>query len=123
MVKMRTSQCSAPQRRQQAHARRGGIRSRHGRIRATAVPPHRNDRRTALARALQVWPHELDDDAGTRLQIVHKLRRTLRAERRRGIAGHWTYDLARHVELLRLYREEVSRLPAVDRAAIRRRRG
>jgi hypothetical protein len=35
------------------------------------------------------------------------LRRALRAERRRGIAGHWTYDLARHVELLRVYRLEL----------------
>lgn len=123
MVKMRTPRGSAPQRRQHAQARRSSARSGHGRIRATAVPPRRNDRRTALARALQVWPHELDDDAEARLQIVHKLRRTLRAERRRGVAGHWTYDLARHVELLRIYREEVARLPAGDRAAIRHRRG
>jgi hypothetical protein len=121
MVKI--SQRSAPQRRQQAQARRGGVRSGRGRIWATAVPLHRNDRRTALARALQVWPHELDDTAEARLQIVQKLRRTLRAERRRGIAGHWTYDLARHVELLRLYREELARLSARERLAVRRRRG
>ena len=40
--------------------------------------------------------------------IVCKLRRALRAERRRGVAGHWTYDLARHVELLRVYRLELA---------------
>jgi hypothetical protein len=56
-----------------------------------------------------LWPHELDDDTPEgRWRIVSKLRRTLRAERRRGIAGDWTYDLQRHIELLRLYRLEVT---------------
>lgn len=66
------------------------------------------DRRTELPRVLPLWPHELDDESteGRRL-ILSKLRRALRAERRRGIAGHWTYDLARHVELLRVYRLEL----------------
>ncbi len=62
--------------------------------------------RTELAAILPLWPHELADESprGHRL-VLAKLRRALRAERRRGIAGHWTYDLARHVELLRLYRK------------------
>jgi hypothetical protein len=66
------------------------------------------DRRRELPRILPLWPHELDDDTreGRRL-ILAKLRRALRAERRRGISGHWTYDLARHVELLRVYRAEL----------------
>jgi hypothetical protein len=56
-----------------------------------------------------LWPHELDDDTPeARQKIVSLLRRALRAERRRGIAGHWTYDLQRHVELLRLYRLELA---------------
>jgi hypothetical protein len=37
-----------------------------------------------------------------------RLRSALRAERRRGISGHWTYDLARHIELLRIYRAELA---------------
>jgi hypothetical protein len=52
-----------------------------------------------------------DDSLPARRRIVDRLRRTLRAERRRGIAGHWTYDLARHIELLRLYRAELAALP------------
>ena len=52
-----------------------------------------------------------------RRNIVCKLRRALRAERRRGIAGHWTYDLARHAELVRVYRLELasSGLPRIGR--------
>jgi hypothetical protein len=67
------------------------------------------DRRTELARVLPLWPHELDDESiGGRCRILAKLRRALRTERRRGIAGHWTYDLARHAELLRVYRIELT---------------
>ncbi|NJO34736.1 MAG: hypothetical protein HC869_18055 [Rhodospirillales bacterium] len=62
-----------------------------------------------LPRVLPLWPHELDDESFEgRRSIVYKLRRALRAERQRGIAGHWTYDLARHVELVRIYRLELS---------------
>ncbi len=71
--------------------------------------PRSYDRRTQLPRVLPLWPHELDDETPEgRSNIVGKLRRALRAERRRGVAGHWTYDLARHVELLRLYRLELA---------------
>jgi hypothetical protein len=62
-----------------------------------------------LPRILPLWPHELDDASQEgRRRILAKLRRALRAERRRGLAGHWTYDLARHVELLRVYRLELA---------------
>jgi hypothetical protein len=67
------------------------------------------DRRTDLPRVLPLWPHELDDETPEgRRRILARLRRALRAERRRGVAGHWTYDLARHVELLRVYRLELA---------------
>ncbi len=67
------------------------------------------DRRVELPRVLPLWPHELDDESAEgRRNIVRKLRRALRAERRRGIAGHWTYDLARHAELVRIYRLELT---------------
>jgi hypothetical protein len=46
--------------------------------------------------------------------MLTKLRGALRAERRRGIAGHWTYDLARHVELLHLYRQELAMVRAMS---------
>jgi hypothetical protein len=58
---------------------------------------------------LALWPRELEDETlPARLRIVAKLRGALRAERQRGLAGHWTYDLARHVELLRVYRQELA---------------
>ena len=67
------------------------------------------DRGTELPRVLPLWPHEVDDVTPEgRWRILAKLRRALRAERRRGLAGHWTYDLARHVELLRVYRLELA---------------
>jgi hypothetical protein len=83
-------------------------RIRH--FRPTTVSPAACDRRTELARILPLWPDQLADDSprGRRL-ILARLRRALRAERRRGLAGHWTYDLARHVELLRVYRLELAR--------------
>lgn len=65
------------------------------------------DRRSELPRVLPLWPQELDDESPEgRRRILARLQRALRAERRRGIAGHWTYDLARHVALLRVYRLE-----------------
>jgi hypothetical protein len=74
-----------------------------------AGPPQGYDRRTELARILPLWPHELDDETPQgRHRIVSKLQRALRMERRRGVAGHWTYDLGRHVELLRVYRHELA---------------
>jgi hypothetical protein len=86
-------------------ARRAGITS----LRA---PPPAYDRRTALVRVLPLWPHEMADESlEGRRRLVARLHSALRAERRRGIAGHWSYDLARHVELLRVYRAELAALP------------
>jgi hypothetical protein len=42
------------------------------------------------------------------------------AERRRGLAGHWTYDLARHTELVRIIDHERALLAAEDLRAARR---
>ena len=39
-------------------------------------------------------------------RLLGLLRRALRAERRRGEAGHWAYDLGRHAALLGAYRIE-----------------
>jgi hypothetical protein len=43
-----------------------------------------------------------------RAHVIAALERALRAERRRGLAGHWTYNLARHMQLLRAYRAETA---------------
>jgi uncharacterized membrane protein YccC len=92
--------------------RSSGRRKHHqGRTRALRPLQPAIDRRVALSRLLALWPHELDDDsAEARVRILGRLRKALRAERRRGLAGHWTYDLARHIELLRLYRAELADL-------------
>lgn len=64
-----------------------------------------------LAKLLPLWPGELADTSleGRRKRIA-LIRRALRAERRRGLAGHWTYDLARHAGLLACYHAEVAAL-------------
>jgi hypothetical protein len=45
-------------------------------------------------------------------RLVARLRRALRIERCRGLAGDWSYDLARHAQLLEAYRSEFSALRA-----------
>jgi hypothetical protein len=88
---------------------------RPARVRAIRPPRPAFDRRAALTRVLALWPGEVDDlSAAGRQDMLARLRRALRAERRRGIAGHWTYDLARHVELLHLYRQELAMVRAMN---------
>lgn len=43
-------------------------------------------------------------------RICQALARALRSERNRGRAGHWTYDLNRHIGLLQAFRAERARL-------------
>jgi hypothetical protein len=69
-----------------------------------------------LPRLIPLWPHELDDDSpeGCR-RILVKLRRALRAERRRALSGHWSYDLNRHLGLLSAYKGEMAELSRLTR--------
>jgi hypothetical protein len=62
-----------------------------------------------LPKLIGLWPEELQDQslAGT-LRILSKLRRALRTERVRGNAGHWSYDLNRHLGLLSAYKGELA---------------
>jgi hypothetical protein len=61
-----------------------------------------------LPRLIALWPHELaDHSAEGSLLILSKLRRALRAERRRAIAGHWSYELNRHLGLITAYKAEL----------------
>jgi hypothetical protein len=64
-----------------------------------------------LSRLIALWPDELKDQSveGS-MRILAKLRRALRAERRRAISGHWSYDLNRHLGLLSAYRGELASL-------------
>lgn len=68
---------------------------------AKAGAPAAYNRDIQLPKLLPLWPHEIEDrSAEARLKIAGKLRHALRAERRRGRAGLWTYDLNRHIALL-----------------------
>lgn len=69
------------------------------------------DRLRHLPRLLPIAPADLADDSVTaRRRIVARLARALRAERNRGRAGHWTYDLNRHIGLSQAYSAERRRL-------------
>ena len=70
--------------------------------------PHAGLRANTLGELIPLWPAELADTTKDgHLKVLAKLRRALREERRRGIAGHWSYNLARHKALLEAYRKEV----------------
>ena len=61
--------------------------------------------------------------SGTRAEreaALGKMEARACAERVRGLAGHWTYDLARHNELARIIVQERALLAAEDLQAARR---
>lgn len=63
-----------------------------------------------IARLMPLWPWEQEVDGGAaQLRLLNRLRRALREERHRGVAGHWSYDLARHAQLVAAYRAELQR--------------
>jgi hypothetical protein len=76
-------------------------------------PPRAGDlstyeRARDLPRLLPLWPHEtVIATPAAQHALVARLRRALRAERQRGVAGHWAYNLARHADLARAYRAEL----------------
>ncbi|MCB1495182.1 MAG: hypothetical protein KDJ86_05300 [Bauldia sp.] len=76
------------------------------------------DRERHLPRLAPVTPNQLADRSpeGQR-RIVARLARALRAERNRGRAGHWTYDLNRHIGLRQALAAERRRL--ADLLAVR----
>ena len=80
---------------------------------AAAHAGQRYDRARDLPRLLPMWPWEMKiADAAQHARLLARLRRALREERRRGLSGHWSYDLARHAQLLAAYRAEVFLLGA-----------
>jgi hypothetical protein len=61
-----------------------------------------------LPRLIALWPRELGDQTSEgSLLILSKLRRALRAERRRALAGHWSYELNRHLGVMTAYKAEL----------------
>ncbi len=74
------------------------------------------DRGRHLPRLLPVGPEEIADiSASGRQSILRRLARALRAERNRGRAGHWSYDLNRHIALAQAYTAERRLLAAVGK--------
>jgi hypothetical protein len=96
------------------------IRARRARGRATAkgmfgtmaeAGAAAYSRARDLPKLIALWPHELDDESQEGMfRVLGKLRRALRAERRRGLASHWSYDLNRHLGLLSAYKGELAGL-------------
>ena len=79
----------------------------------SSTPAQNYDRARDLPKLALLWPQEIADTSYIgRLRLLAKLRRALRNERQRGLAGHWTYDLARHNQLLKAYRAETSAMIA-----------
>jgi hypothetical protein len=79
--------------------------------RTVAVGAVQYDRAQHLSRVLPVGPDEIADiSASGRRAILKRLARALRAERNRGRAGHWTYDLNRHIALAQAYAAESAAL-------------
>jgi hypothetical protein len=74
-------------------------------------------RETELPKLIGLWPGELRDYSieGT-ARIVALLSKALRSERRRASAGHWAYDLTRHMALAAALKEEEARLIGLKRA-------
>jgi hypothetical protein len=74
------------------------------------------DRGRHLPRLIAITPEELEDSRPeSQRSILAKLARALRAERNRGRAGHWTYDLNRHIGLRQAYLAEKRRRPPVGK--------
>jgi hypothetical protein len=62
---------------------------------ARIVPDY--DRRRDLPRLLPIWPDEIETRSmEEQLRLVRRLRRALRQERARGLAGHWAYTRIMH---------------------------
>jgi hypothetical protein len=80
------------------------------------------ERSRMLVRLLPVGPDEIaGSEPETTRRIVLKLARALRVERARGRAGHWTYDLNRHIGLMQALKAEQERLAASARERLIRR--
>lgn len=63
--------------------------------------------RAHLPRLLPIGPNEITGpEPETTQALLSKLARALRTQRRLARAGHWTYDLDRHIGLAEAWRRE-----------------
>jgi hypothetical protein len=78
-------------------------------------------RETHLPRLLPIACSELTNKSDNSTQkLCLRLATALRQERVRGRAGHWSYDVNRHLALLEAYRAERAQLTAERIEAARR---
>lgn len=69
------------------------------------------ERARCLPRILPVSPDEYEGpEPDTTQRLVGRLAEALRRERRLGRAGHWSYDLNRHIALAQAWTAESARL-------------
>jgi len=75
------------------------------------------ERERMLPRLIAVSPEDLADGSReTGRTILRRLLLALRGERRRGRAGHWSYDLDRHIGLVQAVAAERARLAGLGPA-------
>ena len=87
------------------------IRAAQALARQVATGAEHYERKKQLRRLLPLASVNIDGDepANTRRIVLH-LAHALRQERGRGRAGHWTYDLNRHIALAQAYKAEKMKL-------------
>lgn len=79
--------------------------------RARAGITNDSHRLTNLIRLLPIPAAEIRENTRTTAKkIMSRLRSALRQERKRGRAGHWTYDLNRHIALYQALNTEIQRI-------------
>lgn len=75
-------------------------------------------REAVLPRLVPVGPSEIGDETPAgRLAVIRRLAKALRGERVRGLAGHWTYSLNRHIGLVQALVAERAALGQAIRSA------
>lgn len=79
------------------------------------TPSQTHKRHASLAGLIGLWPRELEDySVAASERIACLLRRALRAERKRGQSGHWTYDINRHMKLSGALKAELAFLQSLN---------
>ncbi len=83
--------------------------------RITASQSNNYSRLRDLPALVAMWPKEMEDfTIKGRQHIITMIEKALRSERRRGKANHWSYNLTRHISLLKAFKAEKSHLKAVQ---------
>jgi hypothetical protein len=92
--------------------------ARHAIARAERAGMIGYERHRHLPALIGLDPELLSDDSlSAAVLILGRLRRALRAERRRAGSGHWTYDLNRHIALRQAYAAERRRWAELKKGA------